>query len=182
MRRAPIFVAIAFLAGFGIGYFVRGATTVQQKNAHAPDLAGIEKLHHEDIEVTLSQDPKGLMDIWTEDAVRYVVGRQAIGDDNAKGLAPYRLQGVERRSQIQKHSSSGRFGNRVVRSPSHVQIIPRRPAEHPECQRTPCDEAAGRRLVEVRGTHSGSITKTTLSFIMHRVRSEVSGTASIQTL
>jgi ketosteroid isomerase-like protein len=95
MRRAPIFVAIAFLAGFGIGYFVRGATTVQQKNAHAPDLAGIEKLHHEDIEVTLSQDPKGLMDIWTEDAVRYsagkppVVGRQAIGDDNAKGLAPY---------------------------------------------------------------------------------------------
>ncbi len=33
-------------------------------------MAGIEKLHQKDIEVTLSQDPKGLLDIWTEDAVR----------------------------------------------------------------------------------------------------------------
>jgi ketosteroid isomerase-like protein len=95
MRRPFLFIAIAFLAGLSIGYFARGARTLQPNDAHAADLAGIEKLHHDDIEFTLSQDPKGLVDIWTEDAVRYtagkppVVGRQAIGADNAKGLAPY---------------------------------------------------------------------------------------------
>src|SRR5277367_762924 len=95
MRRPFLSIAIAFLAGLSIGYFARGARTLQPNDAHAADFAGIEKLHHEDIAVTLSQDPKGLMDIWTEDAVRYssgkppVVGRQAIGADNAKGLAPY---------------------------------------------------------------------------------------------
>jgi len=95
MRRSSIFIALAFLLGLGIGYFSQGATGVRQKDLRPADLAGIEKLHHDDLEVTLSQDPKGLMDIWTEDAVRYsagkapVVGRQAIGDDNAKGLAPY---------------------------------------------------------------------------------------------
>jgi hypothetical protein len=65
-----------------------------QRRTHAADLAAIEKLHQDDIEVTLSQDPKGLVDIWTEDAVRFstgkppVVGKQAIGAENEKGLAP----------------------------------------------------------------------------------------------
>ena len=95
MRRPFLFIAIAFFAGLSLGYFARGLRTVQPKDGHAADFVGIEKLHHDDIEFTLSQDPKGLVDIWTEDAVRYssgkppVVGRQAIGADNAKGLAPY---------------------------------------------------------------------------------------------
>jgi hypothetical protein len=38
----------------------------QNGNART-DLAAIEKLHQEDIEATLSQDAKGLIDIWTED-------------------------------------------------------------------------------------------------------------------
>jgi ketosteroid isomerase-like protein len=93
MRRAFAFIAVAFLAGLTIGYFARGA--IQRNDTHGGDLAGIEKLHHEDIKATLSQDPKGLTDIWTEDAVRFaggkppVVGKQAIGADNEKGLAPY---------------------------------------------------------------------------------------------
>src|SRR5713226_7190802 len=96
MRRTSVFVTIAFLAGLGIGFFARSAMgTLQRKDTHAADLAAIEKLHQKDIEFTLSQDPKRLTDIWTEDAVRFapgsppVVGRQAIQADNEKGLAPY---------------------------------------------------------------------------------------------
>jgi ketosteroid isomerase-like protein len=97
MRRTSLITTLAFVAGLGIGFFARntGMGTLQRKDTHAADLAAIEKLHQKDIEVTLSQDPKGLIDIWTEDAVRFapgkppVVGRQAIGADNEKGLAPY---------------------------------------------------------------------------------------------
>ena len=94
MRRTALISTIVFVAGLGIGYFARSAvSTLQRKDTHAADLAAIEKLRQEDIDVTLSQDPKGLVDIWTEDAVRYVpgkppvVGRQAIGTDNEKGRA-----------------------------------------------------------------------------------------------
>jgi ketosteroid isomerase-like protein len=96
MRRTPLVAVILFLAGLGIGYLARGAMgTFHQRYTHAADLAAIEQLHQKDIEVTLSQNPEGLIDIWTEDAVRFmpgkppVVGRQAIGADNAKGLAPF---------------------------------------------------------------------------------------------
>jgi hypothetical protein len=95
MRRTSVFVAIAFLAGLGIGYFVRGSVvgTPHKTDAHAADLAAIDKLHKEDIRVTLLQDPKGLLDIFTEDAVRFVpgsppdVGKQAIQATNQKGRA-----------------------------------------------------------------------------------------------
>ena len=56
----------------------------------AADLAAIGKLHQQDIDVTLTQDPKGLMDIWAEDGMRVasdgtaVVGKAAIAADNAK--------------------------------------------------------------------------------------------------
>ena len=97
MRRTSVFVAIAFLAGLGIGYFVRGSVigTPHKTDTHAADLAAIDKLHKEDIRVTLLQDPKGLLDIFTEDAVRFVpgsppdVGKQAIQATNQKGRAEY---------------------------------------------------------------------------------------------
>ncbi len=83
-----------FVAGLGIGYFARSpVSALQRRDTHAADLAAIEKLRQKDIEVTLSQDPQGLIDIWTEDAVRFisgkppVVGKQAIGADNEKGRA-----------------------------------------------------------------------------------------------
>src|SRR5260370_25280346 len=93
MRRTSLVTTIVFVAGLGIGYFARSpVSSLQRKNTHAADLAGIEKLRQKDIEVTLSQDPQGLIDIWTEDAVRFISGkppgRQAgHWRDNAKGRA-----------------------------------------------------------------------------------------------
>ena len=96
MRRTSLFMTITFLAGLGIGFFARSAMgTLQRNDTRAADLAAIEKLHQEDIEVTLSQDPKGLIDVWTENGVRLnpgsppVVGKQAIEADNAQGRALY---------------------------------------------------------------------------------------------
>jgi uncharacterized protein (TIGR02246 family) len=90
MKRTPLFVALALFVGLGIGYFARGAVGTLQQRTQSADLAAIEKLHQEDIEVTLSQDPKGLVDIWADDAVRLnpegpaAVGKQAIQTENEK--------------------------------------------------------------------------------------------------
>jgi ketosteroid isomerase-like protein len=92
MRRTLVTILV-FVAGLVIGFFTRSAAGVLQRRTHAADLVAIEKLHQKDIEVTLSQDPKGLIDVWAEDGVRLnpgsppVVGRQAIEADNEKGLA-----------------------------------------------------------------------------------------------
>ena len=96
MRRASLITILVFVAGLGIGYFARGAVrTLQQRYTHEADLAAIKKLEQEDIEVTLTQDPKGLMDEWADDGVRFTpgsppaVGRQAIGAENEKFHAQY---------------------------------------------------------------------------------------------
>ena len=87
---------LVFVAGLGIGYFARGAMrTLQQRYTHKADLAAIEKLNQEEIDVTLTQDPKGLMDLWAEDGARFnpgsppAVGKQAIAVDNEKFHAQY---------------------------------------------------------------------------------------------
>jgi hypothetical protein len=60
MRRTSLVTILVFVAGLGIGYFARSAVgTLQQRYTHKADLAAIEKLNQEDIEVTLSQDPQG---------------------------------------------------------------------------------------------------------------------------
>ena len=62
-------------------------------DAHAQDLAAIEKLHQQDIAATLSRDPVALTDLWTEDAVRLSpgqpaeVGKQAIRESNERWSA-----------------------------------------------------------------------------------------------
>jgi ketosteroid isomerase-like protein len=97
MRHTALVTIPVFVAGLGIGFFARNAVTgvFERRGPYAADLTAIEKLHQKDIEVTLSQDPKGLLDIWTEDAVRFnpgsppAVGKQAIQAENEKGLAPY---------------------------------------------------------------------------------------------
>src|SRR5271170_4397919 len=96
MKRTSAFVTIAFLAGLAIGFSARGAGMgMLQRRAHAADLAAIEKLHQEDISVTLTQDPKGLLDLWSQDAVRFMpgsppdVGNQAIQATNEKFHAQY---------------------------------------------------------------------------------------------
>jgi len=97
MRRNSIFIAIAFLAGLVVGYFARSACieTPQRSNTRAADLEAIRKLEQEDIQVTLSQDPKGLVDVWAEDGVRLgpgrppTVGKQAIAAENEKFRAQF---------------------------------------------------------------------------------------------
>ena len=89
MKWTSLLVSLAFLAGLTSSSFVQSAMgTIQQKDSHASDMAAIEKLHQEDIQVTLSQNEKGLADIWTDDAVRFnppgppAVGKQAIQAEN----------------------------------------------------------------------------------------------------
>jgi hypothetical protein len=91
MGRFSAFVTLALLAGVGIGWFARSAFPgILRGSGHAADLAAIEKLHQEDIAVTLTQDPTGLVDIWAQDGVRLTpgnactVGKQAIAAENAK--------------------------------------------------------------------------------------------------
>jgi uncharacterized protein (TIGR02246 family) len=96
MRRISVFVTIAFLAGLGIGFCAHNPyTRMLQRRTHSADLAAIEKLHQQDIAVTLTQDSKGLLNIWSEDAVRIMsgsppdVGKQAIQATNEKFAAEY---------------------------------------------------------------------------------------------
>ena len=96
MKHTSVLVTVGFLAGLVMGYFARGAAgTLQERHTHKADIAAIEKLHQEDIEVTLTQDPKKLIDLWAEDAVAFypgsppAVGKQAIGAHNEKFHAQY---------------------------------------------------------------------------------------------
>lgn len=95
MRHTSLVTILVFFAGLGIGYFARSAAGMLQPRTHAADLAAIEKLNQEDIEATLAQDPKRLIDLWAEDAVAFypgsppAVGKQAIGAHNEKFHAQY---------------------------------------------------------------------------------------------
>jgi len=95
MRRASLVTILVFVAGLGIGYFARSAAGTLQRRTHAANLAAIEKVHQEEIEVTLTQDPKGLIDLWAEDAVQFnpgsppAVGKQAIAAANGRFRAQY---------------------------------------------------------------------------------------------
>jgi hypothetical protein len=95
MRRTSLITILVFVAGLGIGYFARGAVGMLQRRTHVADLAAIEKAQQEDIEATLTQDPKRLIDEWAEDGVRFTpgsppaVGKQAIGAENEKFHAQY---------------------------------------------------------------------------------------------
>jgi len=101
MRQISSFVTLAFVAGVGIGLFVCSAVlgavmaAPQQVDTHAADLAAIEKLHRADEQCTLTQDPKCLTTLWSDDGVKVdvpggpVVGIQALGEMYAKSQARY---------------------------------------------------------------------------------------------
>jgi len=95
MSQTSLITILVFVAGLGSGYFARSAAGMLQRRTHAADLAAIEKLNQEDIEATLAQDPKRLIDLWAEDAVAFypgsppAVGKQAIGAHNEKIHAQY---------------------------------------------------------------------------------------------
>jgi ketosteroid isomerase-like protein len=64
-------------------------------DAHAADLAAIEKLHKADVAATLTQDPSALTLLWSDDAVNLgfpgppVVGIKAMGDAYQKFRIDY---------------------------------------------------------------------------------------------
>jgi uncharacterized protein (TIGR02246 family) len=96
MRRTSLVTILVFVAGLGIGFFSRSAyTDMLQRRTHAADWAAIEKAHREDVEATLTQDPKGLIDLWADDAVNFIpgsppaVGKQAIAAEHEKFRAQY---------------------------------------------------------------------------------------------
>jgi ketosteroid isomerase-like protein len=97
MSRNFVITILVFVAGLGIGYFARraGIGVANKIDTHTADLAAIEKLHQEDVAVTLTQDPKGLIDVWSDEGIRInpgsppLVGKQAIQADNEKLRAAY---------------------------------------------------------------------------------------------
>ncbi len=98
MRPVSIFMTAIFLAGLGLGYFVRSAgigTPPRTTDTHAADLAAIEKLHKADVAATLTQDPGALTTLWSDDAVNLgfqgppVVGIKAMGEAYRKFRADY---------------------------------------------------------------------------------------------
>ena len=97
MGRLSGFVTIAFLAGLGIGLFLRGTGVAasQQNDPRASDLAAIEKLHKADEECTLTQDPACLTSLWSDDGINLgfpgppVVGIKAMGEAYAKFRADH---------------------------------------------------------------------------------------------
>ena len=95
MIRTSLVAVLVFVAGLVIGYFARSAAGMIQRRTHAGDFAAIERAHQEDIEATLTQDPKRLIDLWAEDAVNFIpggppaVGKQAIAAKNEKFHAQY---------------------------------------------------------------------------------------------
>ena len=66
--------ALAFVAGQALQG--RGASAGSHRERQA-DLAGIEKLHQQDIAATVSRDPVALTYLWTDDAIRLGLGSPA---------------------------------------------------------------------------------------------------------
>ncbi len=96
MSRNSQVTSIVFVAGLGIGFFGRSAMdTLQRKDKHAVDLAGIEKLHREDVAATLAQDPSLLMNLWADDCVKLgvpgaaIVGKKAMQETYQKFRAEH---------------------------------------------------------------------------------------------
>ena len=87
---AAVFSALAVVAGQALQG--RGALAGSDRERQA-DLAGIEKLHQQDIAATLSRDSVALTDLWTDDAIRIAagqpaeVGKQAIHASNQRQTA-----------------------------------------------------------------------------------------------
>lgn len=89
-RTSPVTILV-FVAGLGIGYFARsaGISRPHRTETRAADLTAIEKLHKADMEVTLTQDPSSMANLFSDDAVNLgfpapVVGKKAIQEAFAK--------------------------------------------------------------------------------------------------
>ncbi len=74
------------------------ASAAKNRVDRAADVAGIEKLHQQDIAASLAADPVALTEMWTDDAVRIgpvppaEVGKQAIREGNERMTANKELK------------------------------------------------------------------------------------------
>ena len=97
MRHTSLLTFVLVVAGIGVGLLAGTAYTgiLHRKDAHAADLAAIEKLHKADVAATLTQDPAALTTLWSDDGVNLgfpgqpVVGIKALGEAYAKLRAGY---------------------------------------------------------------------------------------------
>jgi uncharacterized protein (TIGR02246 family) len=77
MLRSVAVALCAFAAGALAAHLFREARmSAKTEEAHAQDVAAIEKMRREDVAATLSRDTAALTDLWTDDAVRLGQGGQ----------------------------------------------------------------------------------------------------------
>jgi hypothetical protein len=102
MRRTSVFIVMTvttFLAGLGVGFFAHSADSgpAARRDTRAADLTAIEKLHRADVEATLTQDPRALTLLWSDDGINLgfpgppVVGIKAIKDAYEKFWENHRI-------------------------------------------------------------------------------------------
>ena len=75
-RRSVTLVACA-LVTLTACVFEGACVSAKTDDAHAQDMAGIEKLHSQDVAATLSGDLAALSELWTDDLVRLQQGQEA---------------------------------------------------------------------------------------------------------
>jgi uncharacterized protein (TIGR02246 family) len=81
MRRPSVLITIAFLAGLGIGYFVRsaGMGMSRRRDTRTADLAAIQRLDRTDVDATMTQDPSSLTNLFSDNAINLVFPAPAVG-------------------------------------------------------------------------------------------------------
>jgi ketosteroid isomerase-like protein len=87
-----VIVVVCALTALAGQVVQRPAAPAENQQDRAADLAAIQKLWQKDIAVTVSRDPVGLTDLWTDDAIRLgggqaEVGKQAIRASNDRQTA-----------------------------------------------------------------------------------------------
>ena len=73
--RKPLFICTLMM--LSAGACRPGISQRTEADSREQDMAGVERLHQQDIAATLSDDPAALAGLWTDDAVRLEHGRQA---------------------------------------------------------------------------------------------------------
>jgi ketosteroid isomerase-like protein len=92
MTLRSLAVVLCALAAVAAHVFQGRAVSAGADEGREADLAAIERLRQQDIAATLSRDPIGLTENWTDDAVRLGagqahVGKQAIRESNERWSA-----------------------------------------------------------------------------------------------
>ena len=84
MIRHSVAVVLCAFVALTAHVFQGSGLSVKTDDAHTQDLAGIEKLHGQEIAAALSRDTSALTELWTDDGVRLQqgapadIGKQAI--------------------------------------------------------------------------------------------------------